>query len=58
MDIREGVCYGECCEVCKSDNSQTCTPMANNTLYVNFKKVILPVKQKYYHLPYNVEAIF
>ena len=35
MDIGEGMCYGECCEMCKPDNSQTCTPGANNALYVN-----------------------
>ena len=38
----KGMCYGECCEVCKPDDSQTCTPGANNTEYVNknnfFKK--------------------
>ena len=32
MDIGEGMCYGECCEVCKPDNSQTCTPGANNEM--------------------------
>ena len=32
MDIGEGMCYGECCEVCKTDDSQTYTPGANNTL--------------------------
>ena len=37
MDIGEGVCYGECYEVCKPGDSQTCTPGANNTLYVNLK---------------------
>ena len=35
MDIGEGMCYGECCEMCKPDDSQTCTSGANNTLYVN-----------------------
>ena len=25
MDIGEGMCYGECCEMCKPDDSQTCT---------------------------------
>ena len=35
MDTGEGMCYGESCEVCKSDDSQTCTPGVNNTLYVN-----------------------
>ena len=34
MDTGEGMCYGECCELCKTDDSQTCTPEANNTLYV------------------------
>ena len=35
MDIGEGMCCGECCEMCKPDDSHTCTPGANNTLYVN-----------------------
>ena len=35
MNIGEGMCCGECCEVCKPGDSQTCTPGANNTLYVN-----------------------
>ena len=35
MNIGEGMCSGECCEVCKPGDSQTCTPGANNTLYVN-----------------------
>ena len=34
MDIGEGMCFGECCEVYKPGDSQTCTPGANNTLYV------------------------
>ena len=38
MGIGEGMCYGECCEVCKPGDSQTCTPGANNTLYVYKKK--------------------
>ena len=38
MDTGEGMCYAECCELCKTDDSQTCTPGANNTLYVNKKK--------------------
>ena len=37
MDIGEGMCYSECCEVCKPGKSQTCTPWAINTLYVNKK---------------------
>ena len=37
MDTGEGMCYGECCEMCKTDDSQTCTPGTNNTLYVNLK---------------------
>ena len=42
MDIEEGMCYGECCEVCKPGDSQTCTPGDKNTLYVykNNKKNI------------------
>ena len=39
MDIGEGMFYGECCEMCKPDDSQTSEfppePGANNTLYVN-----------------------
>ena len=38
VDIGEDMCYGECCEVCKPGDSQTCTPGANNTLYV-YKKI-------------------
>ena len=37
MDIGEGMCYGECCEVCKPGDSQTCNPRANNRLYINKK---------------------
>ena len=33
-----GYVLGECCEVCKPGDSQTCTPGANNTLYVNLKR--------------------
>ena len=40
MDIREGMCYGECCELYKTDESETCTPETNNTLYVNKNKEI------------------
>ena len=32
MDIGKGMCYGECCELCKTDESQTCTPETSNTL--------------------------
>ena len=37
MDIEEGMCYGECCEMFKPDDSQTCIRGKNNTLYVNQK---------------------
>ena len=32
MDIGEGegMCFGECCEVCKPGDSQTCTPGDKN----------------------------
>ena len=30
MDIAEGMCFGECCEVCKPGDSQTCTPGVKN----------------------------
>ena len=30
MDTGESMCYGECCEVCKPDDSQTYNPEANN----------------------------
>ena len=36
--------YGECCEVCKLDDSQTCTPGPNNTLYI-YKKIIKKKKK-------------
>ena len=39
MDIGEGMCYDECCKVCKPGDSQTYTPGTNNKLYVN-KKII------------------
>ena len=32
MDIGERMCYGECCEVCKPGDSETCAPGANNTI--------------------------
>ena len=35
MDIGEGMCYGEHWVLCKTDESQTCTPETNNILYVN-----------------------
>ena len=35
MDTGESMCYGECRELCKTDDSQTCIPEANNTLSVN-----------------------
>ena len=35
MDIGEGMRCGECCVLCKADESQTCIPETNNTLYVN-----------------------
>ena len=38
MDTGEGMCHGECYEMCKIDDSQTCTPGANNTLHVNLMK--------------------
>ena len=38
MNIGDGICYAECCELCKTDESQTCTPERNNALYVNLKK--------------------
>ena len=38
MDTGEGICYGQRCELCKTDESQSCTPGANNTLYVNNNK--------------------
>ena len=33
-DIGEGMCYDECCEMCKPGDSQTCTRGDKNTLYV------------------------
>ena len=38
MDIGEGMCFGECCEVCKPGDSQTCSPGDKNILYVYKKK--------------------
>ena len=38
IDIGEGMCYGERCELCKTVESQTCTSETNNTLYVKKRK--------------------
>lgn len=46
MDIGEGMCFDECCEVCKPGDSQTCTPGANNTLYVYLKNLKIIKKQR------------
>ena len=35
MDIGEGMCCNEHWVLYKTDESQTCTPETNNTLYVN-----------------------
>ena len=40
----------ECCEMCKPDDSQTCTSGANNTLYVNFLKIRLEGKPENEHV--------
>lgn len=37
-DIGEGMCYGGCCEVCRTDESWTCIPETNNILYANLIK--------------------
>ena len=43
MDIGEGMGYDECCEMCKPDDSQTCTPGDKNTLYaVSYTHLTLP----------------
>ena len=34
MDIEEGMCCDGHCELCKTDESQTCTLETNNTLYM------------------------
>ena len=44
MDIGEGMCDGKCCELCKTDESQTCTSETNNAVYVNFKKMYCKYK--------------
>ena len=38
MDIGEGLCFGEGCERCKPDDSQTCTPWAKNKNKIKKKK--------------------
>ena len=48
MDIGEGMCYGECCEVCKPGDSQTCTPGDKNILYV-YKKIKKKKKAEEYN---------
>ena len=42
MDIGEVMCCGEHCVLCKTGESQICTPETNNTLYVNNKKINNP----------------
>lgn len=56
MNIGEGMCYGECCEMCKLDDSQTCILGANNTLQVKKKKKktggkidASSIKREWYH---------
>ena len=39
MNIGKGMCYGECYELHKTDDSENCTPEANKTLYINFLKI-------------------
>ena len=51
MDIGEGMCHGEFCELCKPDDSQTYIPEANNTLCVNFKKDENYPFHYYIHIP-------
>jgi len=49
IDIGEGMCYGERCELCKTVKSQICTSETNNAIYVSLKLWpvnILEVKQK------------
>ena len=36
MDIGEGMCYDECCEMCKPGESQTCTPGDKNICLLKF----------------------
>ena len=38
INIREGICYGECCELCKTVESPICTSETNNAIYVKKKK--------------------
>jgi len=42
MDTGESMCCGECCVLFKTDESHTCTPETNNTLYVNNLKKDIP----------------
>lgn len=35
MVIGMGMCCGECCVLCKTGESQTCTPKISNTSYDN-----------------------
>lgn len=39
MDIAENMCYGEHCELCKTDDSQTCTlPISYNMIHYTLLK--------------------
>lgn len=35
IDTGEAMCHGECCVVCKTVDTQTCTPETENTLCLN-----------------------
>ena len=58
MDMGEAMCYDECYEMCKPDDSQTCTPGENNILYVNFKKFKTFLKGNKTHSKLKLEYLF
>ena len=45
MEIGEDMYYVECCELCKTDESQTRTPETDNSSYVNKKTTTILVKK-------------
>lgn len=56
MDIGEDMCYGECGELSKTNDSQSCTLEANNILYVNEKKFLSKNENKTKNSYYMLEV--
>lgn len=55
-DGTAGMCYGERCELCRTDEPQTPTPETNDTLCANFKKVVKKSGEPPF-APFSVEGL-